>query len=237
MRFFAPDKSDKRIEYACKFLEEKGIEESLFESASDFVLLGVNPYKRYLDTTLPVFAGNVSKPNVTDYTKNEQFAVKNAYLTAEGTISLMIKESDFSLINSNILILGYGRIGKALHKYLNTFTKNITVCARSEEARCCAFLNGAETIDFSKLNNLIKFDYIINTVPHPVLNKKELSSVSKSALLIDLASFPGGIDIHYSKAFELNTIVARGLPAQYSPMAAGNVVGETVLNLITEVIA
>ena len=101
----------------------------------------------------------------------------------------------YRLAGTRAVILGYGRIGKALHKYLNTFTKNITICARSEEARCCAFLNGAESIDFLKLNNLIKFDYIINTVPHPVLNKKELSSVSKSALLIDLASFPGGISL------------------------------------------
>ncbi len=225
MNFSTPDLSDKRIEYASRFLEKNGLFKVDNPENADFILVGVNPDKHFLNYSSPIFAGNVTNESVTDYTKEETFAIKNAYLTAEAAIALAVNESEHSLINSNVLIAGYGRIGKALHRYLSVYTGNITVCARSETARALAGLN--------MLLTMPEFNFIFNTIPHPVFNEKELERVG-SALLIDLASFPGGVDMHFAKAKGVRLITARGLPSKFSPESAGAVIGETVLKLIKE---
>jgi dipicolinate synthase subunit A len=232
-KFYAPDLSDKRIQYATKYLINFSFEPVDLRYA-DFVLLGVNPDKKYLEYNLPIFAGGVSDKNVFDYTKNENFAIKNAFLTAEASVSLATSLSEKSLFNSNVLIVGYGRIAKALQKLLSCYTNNITICARNNQQRELAKCYLSNTIDFDDLTKPNSYDFVFNTVPHPVFNEKELSAMNKNALLIDLASFPGGIDKHIAKANELNLVVARGLPGKYSPQTAGNIVAQTVIDMIKE---
>ncbi len=234
--FLTPDLSDKRIISAAEYLAKKGYTRVNNAENADFVLLGVNPKSEYLNYDVPIYAGNVSADNVYDYTKREDFAIKNAYLTAEGALSLAINESDISLINSEILICGFGRIGKALHRYLSAFSRNITVCSRSSESKALANSLGAKTVDFTALKEKNSFDYIFNTVPHPVFNKEELAATKDEALIIDLASFPGGVDIHFAKHNNTRLITARGLPSEYSAKSAGRILGETVDNMIREVI-
>ncbi|MFR5876175.1 MAG: NAD(P)-dependent oxidoreductase [Eubacterium sp.] len=225
-KFYSPDLSDKRLVYAAEHLKSLGYEEVVNDKNADFLLLGINYDKKYLNSDVPVI----------DYKKEEVFQLKNAYLTAEAALALTIDESESSLINSSLLIVGYGRIGKALHKYLSAFTSNITVCARNEQARALALSNNAKTIDFSELKNCSNYDVIYNTVPHPVFNEQELSSVSRDSLIIDLASFPGGVDKHIAKSKGVNLIIARGLPGKYSPKAAGIVVAQTIDKMIKGVI-
>ncbi|MBQ9530773.1 MAG: hypothetical protein IJR70_01750 [Eubacterium sp.] len=232
-KFYMPDTSDKRIEYAKKELEKLGYISINNSDNADFIVLGVNPEKEYLNYIIPVFAGNVSKKGVIDYTKNEIFAIKNAYLTAEAAISVAINNSDFSLINSPVLICGYGRISKALKRYLEAFTNDITICLRNPQQRAHAESTGAKTISFDELN-CREYDFIFNTVPHPVFNKKELKTIKKEALLIELASFPGGVDKHFADYYKINLITAGGLPGKYSPQSAGEIVAHTIDNLIKE---
>ena len=235
--FFAPDTSDKRIAYAAEELVKRGFKGVKSEGSADFILLGVNPDKSLLDYNKPIFAGNVSKDGVIDYTKDEAFALENAYLTAEGAISEAVRNSDNSLINSDVLITGLGRISKALVRYTEPYTKNITVCARSGEAIVLAETLGADTITFDKLKCKNIFDFIFNTVPHPVFNEAELKALKKDAVIIDLASFPGGVDRKFAEYLGLNLIIARSLPAKCSPKSAGVIVAKTVERLLKEVTA
>lgn len=223
-KFIAPDLDDKRISYACNELQNMGYQLVNQEENADFALLGVNSDKCYLPKKIPVI----------NYKNDENFAVANAYLTAEAAVSIAIKESEVSLVNSDVLIVGYGRIGKALHRYLSAFTPNITVCARKSDVRCFAENNLAKTIDFNELSEKNNFDFVFNTVLHPVINDKELSAMKKSVLLIELASFPGGIDTHIAKSKELKLVVARGLPGKCSPKSAGIIVAKTVDKILKE---
>lgn len=231
-KFYCPLSNDERLPYACQHLSNMGYIQVDSSKKADFILLGVNPtdFQKYDDKL--VFAGNVCASNVFDYTKIEGFALKNAYLTSEGAISLAISNKDTSLINSNILIIGYGRIGKALHKMLTSFSPNVTVCARNELQRSKALLDGASITEFEKLKNNNSYDFVFNTVPHPVLNELELKALKKDTLIIDLASFPGGVDTHFAALMGINLIVARGLPAKYSPKSAGIIVADTIISML-----
>lgn len=234
LKFITPDLSDKRIPYAAAYLEGCGLHHITKEENADFILLGVNPQKELLKATPPVFAGNVTGKHIYDYTKSEIFAVRNAFLTAEGAVSLAVSESDASLINANILITGYGRIAKALIMYLKPYTTHISVCVRNEVQEAYAHCSGCRVISYSALN-CQDYDFIFNTVPHPVFNAEELYTVNPTALLMDLASFPGGIDRHTAKHLNLRFLTANGLPARYSPRTAGEITGETVFSMIKEV--
>lgn len=223
-KFIAPDVSDKRISYASLELQRLGYQLVNNECNADFALLPVNPDKSILPKTIPVV----------NYLYDEGFAVENAYLTAEAALSIACEQSERSLINSSVLIVGYGRIGKALHKFLSPFTGNITVCARKDYVRSLAFSNGACAIDFEQLVNANDYDFVFNTVVHPVINSRELSAMKPSVLLIELASFPGGIDTHSAAAKGLKLIIARGLPGKYSPESAGAIVAKTVDKIVRE---
>ena len=231
-KIYSPDSSDKRLFFAQKELEGKGFSFTKKEENADYILLGINPDKKHLSYKKPIFAGNAN--GVYDYTKNEVFAIKNAYLTAEAAIALAISRSEKSLVNAPVLIVGFGRIGKALKRLLEPFTRDITVCVRNEAAAGYAACEGASAIGFESLKSCEKYSFIFNTVPHPVFNEAELKSIDKDTLLIDLASFPGGVDKHFAKHFEINLIEARGLPGKYSPEAAGKIVAETIINIIKE---
>lgn len=216
-KVFISDLSDKRMIFAENELKKLGYEIVNNYDNSDYVLRP--PQSK--DTL-----------NGIEYMKNESFVLKNAYLTAEAALSIAINESEKSLINSKILIVGYGRIGKALHKYLTPFSPNITVCARKQEQRSLSEMNNAKAIDIDSLSKPNDFDFVFNTVPFPIINEKELKAMKGEPLIIDLASFPGGVDKHLAKSRGLKLIQAWGLPGKYSPRTAGVYVAQAVDEMI-----
>lgn len=229
-----PDSDDMRIIYAAKYLVDHGFELRKDKKLADFQLYGINPDISIISTDIPTFAGNISGNNIYDYTKEESFALENAYLTAEAAVALAVDETDFSLFNSSILIIGYGRIAKALCALLKPYTPDISVCARSGLQRLDASMGGISTLNFENLAIKNSYDIVFNTVPHPVLNEKELSALPKGTIVIDLASFPGGVDKHIAGALGIRLIEARGLPAKYSTNSAGVVVAKTVIKMIEQ---
>lgn len=231
-KFYCPNIDDKRIYYAVEYLEKLGYYKSSKLDNCDFVLLGINPTDFQSFKDYPVFAGNVCANSVFDYTKVPEFALENAFLTAEGALALAIKSSEISLINSNVLIIGYGKIAQALHNILNALNPNITVCARNPVQLSKANMMGANPIGFEQLKKENDFDFVFNTVPHPVLNEKELNALKNECVILDLASFPGGVDAHYAKLKEKIFLQARGLPALYSPKSAGIIVAKAVAKMI-----
>jgi dipicolinate synthase subunit A len=223
-KFYSPDLSDRRLIYTADYLEKMGYEQVNSIENADFLLLGINYDKKYLNYNLPI----------PDYKNDELFQLDNAYLTAQSALVLAVEESEKSLISSSVLIVGYGRIGKALHKCLSPFTNDITVCARNKLDRQKAIINNAKAVDFDYLKNKNTYDFIFNTVPHPVINEKELNAVKNDVLIIDLASFPGGVDNHIAKSKGINLVIARGLPAKYSPQSSGKIVATAVDRIVKE---
>ena len=74
----------------------------------------------------------LSKKNVKciDIIKREEMAVLNAVPTAEGAVSILLQELPKTLMDSTILIVGYGRIGKILSRMLSGFGTEVWVAAR-----------------------------------------------------------------------------------------------------------
>lgn len=185
----------------------------------------------------PVFTGCAEQVlpylngNVFDYSVQEDFTRRNAALTAEGTVGLLVREYEGSVCGTAILITGYGRIGKCLSAYLKAMGANVTVAARKISDRAAARSCGIEAVDYPGMD-CSAFPVIINTVPAPVLDRNAVDRMREDVFIVDLASKPGGVDFIRAEERGLTCIHALSLPGKTAPLAAGTIIKDTIMNMI-----
>lgn len=161
------------------------------------------------------------------YARREEYQIAIARLTAEGAIALLRPETGLS--GAHILLLGYGRIARLLARELQKAGALVTAAARSGEQRAWAEAEGIEALPLDALSGALdRFDVIIGTIPAPVLTEPLLALVRKDALLMELASAPGGIDAAAAHERGLRYIRAPGLPAKYAPERAAVILRDAV---------
>ncbi len=171
----------------------------------------------------------------TDLLKREEFSVLNTIATAEGTIQIAMEETQRTVHGSNVLVMGFGRIGKVLAKMLNGIGAKVYCEARKNEDISWIKAYGYNPIHLNDLNkNLGKFDIIINTIPFQILDNDRLSLVKKDVLIIDLASNPGGVDRKIAREKDLKVIWALSLPAKVAPLTSAEFIKETLYHVLKE---
>ena len=63
---------------------------------------------------------------------------------------------------------------------------------------------------------------------------EKLSLLNPSALIIDLASKPGGVDFESASLMGIKTIWALSLPGKVAPVTSGEIIAKTIRNILTE---
>ena len=128
-----------------------------------------------------------------DYLERDEMAIANAVPTAEAALEIIMHEIPATIFGSNILVVGYGRIGKYLSKILYGLGANVTVSARKNQDFAWISANRYTKIHTSSIYKTAgMYDVIVNTVPHPTIDSKVLCKVRPGVLILDLASAPGG---------------------------------------------
>ena len=180
----------------------------------------------------------VNGKNITilDIVKREELAVLNAISTAEGAIQIAINETPKNLHGNNVLVLGFGRIGKVLSKMLDGIGAKVACEARKTTDLAWIKAYGYEPVNLIELKeNLHKYDIIINTIPYIVLTREMLQEVKEDALIIDLASNPGGVDRNAIKELGIKFNWALSLPGKVAPITSAEFMKETLLNMFKEI--
>ena len=168
-----------------------------------------------------------------DITQLESFAILNAIPTAEGAIQRAMEMTDRTLHGSKILVLGYGRIGKSLSRMLKGIGADVSVEARKEEDLAWILENGYRPVPLKDLEGVLPFqDIILNTIPHLILDRKKLKKLSKNAIIIDLSSYPGGVDFTSAKELDIKASLDLGLPGKVAPITAGRIIFEVMMDCI-----
>ncbi len=205
---------------------------------ADDVLRLVKPWQIFMAGLINDAVDTIAtKYNVTyiDLLKREELAVLNAVPTAEGAIQLAMEHTDFTLHSSEVMVIGYGRIGRVLCKTLSGIGAHVhpVECDESVIATCKSF--GYKPIHCSEMNKYLhKMQIIINTVPKTVIDKNNLKNIGKECLLIDLASAPHGINCADAKAAGINVLYAGSLPGTIAPRSAAMYIRDTIYRILSE---
>ena len=177
-----------------------------------------------------------NKVNLIDIVKREELAVLNAISTAEGALQIAISETSKNLHGNKVLVMGFGRIGKILAKMLDGIGAKVSCEARKTTDLAWIQAYGYERINLIDLKeHLGEFDIIFNTIPYKVLNKENLKETKEDALIIDLASNPGGVDREAVKQLKRKFIWALSLPGKVSPITSAQFMQETLYNMFKEI--
>lgn len=168
-----------------------------------------------------------------DFMKSEPLAIKNAIATAEGCILEALSHKDTNLHGSPMLVLGYGRCGSVLARKLRGLDACVSVCSRCDRELAYAQTCGMHTLGLDELSQHIgESAYIFNTVPAKVLSKDILPKVRRDALIIDIASAPGGVDDEEARKLGIEVLHCYGLPGKYAPKAAAKDLADYVIEKI-----
>ena len=121
---------------------------------------------------------------VIDLARDEIFLEENARLTALGTVGHLLTEYVRALCEMKVGVLGVGRIGRYLVRYLSLLGARVVIYSSKEQK---GLPEGVEqvTVDWSTPPSPLLFsdlDILINTAPTPFLRENTRADV------IDLAS-------------------------------------------------
>ena len=240
----------------CNPIDREAIQESkLIIGPTPFSKDGINIYAPYSENEINIkdiigkckdknlIAGSIKEEileiakenNIqeTDMIKNEKLAILNSISTAEGAIEVAIRETDNIIHRSNVLILGFGRIGKVLAKKLQGLSANVTCAARKQDDFAWINAYGYNSININEMGKeLEQFDIIFNTVPHLILTKEKLKYLNKKCVLIELASRPGGIDRKEAENHKIKIVDALALPGKVAPITTAEFMKEAIYDLI-----
>ncbi len=183
-----------------------------------------------LPENITVIGGSLNTPVLTHYRKldllqDPRYLASNAAITAHCAIRLAMNRLPVILSGCEVLVIGWGRIGKCLAALLKDLGAHVTVAARKEPDRAMLQALGyaAEAPNLIH-RSLHRYRVIFNTVPAPVLSPERMARCRDGCLKIDLASSLGlaGTDV----------IWARGLPGKDAPESSGKLIADTVVRLL-----
>lgn len=170
-----------------------------------------------------IMGGGLDRPELEgyrciDFLKEPIYTAKNANITAHCALRLAMNKLPVTLEGLQVLVIGWGRIGKCLARLLKSVGAQVTVAARKESDRAMLAALGYTALNTQALDTT-PYRLIYNTVP-VMLSPRSPGD----GLKIDLASDLG--------LGSLDVIWARGLPGKDAPESSGRLIAETVLRLI-----
>ncbi len=139
----------------------------------------------------------------------------------EGLLKIVIENTDITIHGANACVVGQGAIGAVLTRYLVALGARTSAVARNPEQRAAAFVAGATPHGFEELPDIApRLDLLFSTVPTRVVGENVLSRLKGSALIVDLAAPPGGVDFDAAKRLGLRAVWGRGLGSR-APVTVG----------------
>lgn len=173
------------------------------------------------------------KKRCIDYNCLDSYALLNAVPTAEGAIKIAIENTPFTLWNSRVLVIGYGRVGKILTDRLKALGCNVTVSARKPADFALLEATGLPHITTGEIGQKpLDFDIIFNTVDVKVIPDSALKQTA-CTLMVDLSS-KGGFDLAAARENGITAIKAPGLPGITAPQTAGEILAKTVTDIVSQ---
>lgn len=167
--------------------------------------------------------------------ERDDVAIYNSIPTVEGTIMMAIQNTDITIHQSSVAVLGLGRVGMSVARTFSLLGANVKVGARKSEHLARITEMGLKPFHLNDLRKEVKdIDICINTIPHPLVNAAVIAQMPSHTLIIDLASKPGGTDFRYAEKRGIKALLAPGLPGIVAPKTAGQILANVLVQLMVE---
>ncbi|MCQ6557864.1 dipicolinate synthase subunit DpsA [Paenibacillus mendelii] len=165
----------------------------------------------------------------------DDVAIYNSIPTAEGAVMMAIQNTDITIHGSSCMVLGLGRTGLTLAGTLQGLGAKVKVGVRREEHYARAYEMGFEPFYIKELlQNVGNIDLLFNTIPTMIVTAQIIANLPSRAVIIDLASKPGGTDFRFAEKRGIKALLAPGLPGIVAPKTAGRIIADCLCRLITE---
>lgn len=165
----------------------------------------------------------------------DDVAIYNSIPTAEGAIMMAIQNTDITIHGSSSMVLGIGRTGFTLARTLQGLGAKVKVGVRREEHFARAYEMGVEPFYLKDLlHHVSNIDLLFNTIPTMIVTAQIIANLPSRAVIIDLASKPGGTDFRFAEKRGIKALLAPGLPGIVAPKTAGRIIADCLSRLIME---
>lgn len=167
--------------------------------------------------------------------ERDDVAIYNSIPTVEGTIMMAIQNTDITIHGSNIVVLGLGRVGMSVARTFSHLGAHVKVGARKSEHLARITEMGLKPFHLQDLKGEVNdIDICINTIPYQILDASVIAKMPIRALIIDLASKPGGTDFRFAERRGIKALLAPGLPGIVAPKTAGQILANVLSQLLAE---
>ncbi|MBS4207572.1 dipicolinic acid synthetase subunit A [Bacillus sp. FJAT-50079] len=167
--------------------------------------------------------------------ERDDVAIYNSIPTVEGTIMMAIQNTDITIHQSKVAVLGLGRVGMTVARTFSLLGAKVKVGARKSEHLARITEMGLYPFHLQQLREEVKdIDICINTIPHLILDAGVIAKMPARALIIDLASKPGGTDFRYAERRGIKALLAPGLPGIVAPKSAGKILANVLSQLLSD---
>lgn len=211
--------------YAAEYLKDAGLTVTEAPEPDSTHLLLPVPTRCFDDLPkgLVIVGGNLHclpGYETIDLLKDPQYLAENAAITARCAVTLIGKDP----ADLPVLVLGWGRIGKCLGKFLGDAGARVTIAARNPADVAMIRALGYEGIPIDDAAAAVPgCGAVLNTIPAMVLPGLR---PDPGCVVLELASRPGmaGDGI----------IRASGLPGKYAPAESGALIARRLLAILKE---
>lgn len=254
---------DKRQDYICQYLNQNGyhayIKSTMDFNQDEYIICSTPlckkgkylncdfyssfPMETFIHLLKPgqtIFAGgipkdlhNIKNVKFVDILHDETVVWNNAVLTAEGLVSSIINNTDSTIRNARILILGFGKCGINVARILSSLSAKISIYDHTALHLIQARAYGYEGIEYDDLiHHIHKFDVIINTVPKEIFHETHYLKLKSSCVLFEIASAPYGFKDDLTNKYNLSLITCPGIPGATAPKAAGELIAKSIISYL-----
>lgn len=167
--------------------------------------------------------------------ERDDVAIYNSIPTAEGALMMAIQNTDITIHGSTCVVLGLGRTGFTLARNLQALGASVKAGVRRKDHFARAAEMGWKPFMTTDLaDQATDIDLIFNTIPTMIVTAQIIAKMPRQAVIIDLASSPGGTDFRYAEKRGVKALLAPGLPGIVAPKTAGIIMANCICQSILE---
>jgi dipicolinate synthase subunit A len=165
----------------------------------------------------------------------DDVAIYNSIPTAEGALMMAIQNTDITIHGSVCMVLGFGRTGFTMAKTLQGLGANVKVGVKQPDHFARAWEMGFQPFYTKDLYmEVANIDLLFNTIPTMIVTAQVITNIPHRAVIIDLASKPGGTDFRFAEKRGIKALLAPGLPGIVAPKSAGRIIANALSQLIED---